>query len=191
MASNGRHRAPSRTLGRIAVPGVLAFFGWLADNTPMSWGGLLGFIALGMLVSLFYPIVFLLALEAPGSLVPWQWRAWWRKGEAHRPAIRKWLRRVVEAADKHACAFCGSSSQLQLDHIRPWSLGGRTSFCNLIVLCRTCNVVKSNYWVMRNGRVVYRPFEGADHMRQAAAILTAERRARRNPARWIRAAASL
>lgn len=184
------HRAPARTLGRWGVPGALAFFGWLADNTPGSAAGFLGFLALGLLISLTYPLLALLAVEAPGALVPWQWRAWYRRGRP-RPGISKRLRRVVYAADRYACCYCRRSGGIQLDHVRPWSLGGRTSFYNSFTLCRDCNIIKSNYWVTRSGRVVYNPFKGKSHMAMAAAVLAAERRARWNPARWIRAAAAL
>ena len=185
------HRAPARTLGRIALPGVFAFFIWLAENTPGGPWGFGGFILLGLAVSLFYPLIVLLAIEAPGALVPWQWRAWYRRGREHRPTIRRWLRRVVEAADKHACAFCGSSAQLQFDHVRPWSLGGRTSFFNAMTLCGPCNRVKSNYWVHKSGRRTYNPFEGHGNARQAAAILAFELRHRWSLWRFIRAAIAL
>jgi hypothetical protein len=170
---------------------VFAFFTWLTVNTPMGLFGFLGFILLGVALSLFYPLIALLAVEAPGALVPCNWRAYWRRGQEHRPAVRRYLRRIVYAADRHACCYCRRSAGLQLDHFRPWSLGGRTSFYNSFTLCRDCNIIKSNYWIRRDGRVVYKPFEGKSHMTMAAAILAAERRARRNPARWIRAAVAL
>jgi HNH endonuclease len=189
--SRAGHRAPARTLGRWGLPGALAFFCWLADNTPGSVAGFLGFIALGVLISLFYPLAVLLAAEAPGALVPWQWRAWYRQGQEHRPAVRKRLRRVVYAADRNACCYCRSSAGLQLDHYRPWSLGGRTSYWNSFTLCGPCNRVKSNYWVHRSGRVTYRSFDGWHRPVQAAAILAFERRYRWSLMRFVRAATAL
>jgi HNH endonuclease len=189
--SRAGHRAPARTLGRWALPGVLAFFAWLAENTPGGVFGFLGLVGTGLLVSLFYPLAVLMAIEAPGALVPWQWRAWWRKGEARRPGIAKRLRRVVYAADGYACAFCRSSGDLQLDHMRPWSLGGRTSFFNSMTLCGQCNRVKSNYWRFRNGRVTYHSFDGYHYPVRAAEILAFELRRRHSIRRFVRAAIAL
>lgn len=191
MAANGRHRPPSRTLGRVALPGVFAFFTWLAENTPAGLWGFLGLLGTGLLISLFYPLIVLMAIEAPGGLVPWQWRAWWRKGEAHRPSVRKRLRRVVYAADGYACAYCRKSHDIQLDHMRPWSLGGRTSFFNSMTLCGTCNRIKSNYWRFRSRRVTYHSFDGYHYPAKAAEILAFEMRHRWSPWRFIRAAIAL
>jgi hypothetical protein len=192
-SSAARHRAPARTLGRWALPGVLAFFAWLAENTPGGVLGFAGLIATGLLVSLFYPLVVLMAIEAPGGLVPCSWRTWWRRGQERRPAISKRLRRIVYAADRHMCclSWCRSSADLNLDHVRPWSLGGRTSFWNFCTLCGHHNRVKSNYWAFKGGRYTYRPFEGYGNAREAAAILAFELRYRRSLWRFIRAAISL
>jgi 5-methylcytosine-specific restriction endonuclease McrA len=50
---------------------------------------------------------------------------------------------LVEAFGEQ-CAECGSTTNLQVDHIKPHSLGGRTVFNNLQLLCGTCNSKKSN-----------------------------------------------
>jgi hypothetical protein len=84
--------------------------------------------------------------------------------------------------------YCHSRAGLQLDHIRPWSAGGLTSLFNLAVLCSLHNRVKSNYWRDRDGFVHYRAFTRADDLAIAAAVLRAERRCRRSPLRWLRAA---
>lgn len=189
--SRAGHRAPARTLGRFALPGVLAFSAWLAENTPAGLFGFIGFILLGAAVSLFYPLAVLLAFEAPGALVPWQCRAWYRRGQEHRPAVSRRLRRVVYAADGYACCYCRSSASLQLDHYKPWSLGGRTSYWNSFTLCGRCNRVKSNYWVHRSGRVTYSPFAGSRYPGDAARILAFERRYRWSLRRFVRAALAL
>ena len=42
-----------------------------------------------------------------------------------------------EASGK--CQNCGSTARLEIDHIRPYALGGKTTKENLRLLCRNCN----------------------------------------------------
>lgn len=53
------------------------------------------------------------------------------------------LRRQILDRDG-ACVHCGSTENLHIDHIEPFSRGGLTVLENLQVLCRTCNSRKSN-----------------------------------------------
>lgn len=188
-----RHRAPARTLSRWLLPGSAMVFLWLGDNDPGSAAGFGAFLGAGLALSLFYPLLALIALETPGALVPSSWRAWYRRGAADRPHIPDRLRRIVYAADRHVCClpWCRSSADLNLDHVRPWSLGGRTSFWNFCTLCGYHNRVKSNYWVFRGGRYTYHPFEGHGNAREAARILAFELRHRWSIIRFIRASMSL
>jgi hypothetical protein len=49
------------------------------------------------------------------------------------------------------CVVCGSKSNLQCDHIIPWSKGGSSKDPkNFQPLCRRCNLEKSN-------KIAYRP----------------------------------
>lgn len=59
-----------------------------------------------------------------------------------RPRIPMWLRNLILERDGHRCVRCGSSDQLELDHIVPWALGGREEPANLQALCRPCNQAK-------------------------------------------------
>ena len=52
------------------------------------------------------------------------------------------LRLAVLSRDNNRCRYCGSNAYLELDHIIPLSKGGATSYENLQVLCRSCNLRK-------------------------------------------------
>lgn len=62
----------------------------------------------------------------------------------------KRLRFQVLARDEFTCKYCGasprkdSSVSLHIDHIIPWSKGGKTTLSNLQTLCAACNLGKSN-----------------------------------------------
>ena len=46
--------------------------------------------------------------------------------------------------DGGKCVLCNSRESLEFDHIIPHSKGGATSYRNLQILCKACNVKKSN-----------------------------------------------
>ncbi len=54
------------------------------------------------------------------------------------------IKLLVWERDGGACTKCGSTSELQYDHIIPQSLGGATTPENLQILCGICNRAKSN-----------------------------------------------
>lgn len=58
--------------------------------------------------------------------------------------ISKQMRNEVLIKYKHTCVFCGSNNNLEIDHIIPVSKKGITEFLNLQVLCKSCNLKKSN-----------------------------------------------
>lgn len=64
--------------------------------------------------------------------------------ETKRPPIPKEVVDAVYRRDKGRCVYCGSTEELQLDHIIPFSRGGATNIENLQLLCRSCNIKKSN-----------------------------------------------
>jgi 5-methylcytosine-specific restriction endonuclease McrA len=146
------------------------------------------------------------AFSSPGGMLPLlfprRWRWWYRRhrkrgvrGSQRSGRVGTHLREMVERADRHRCVACGATratmsehsqrTRLQVDHIVPWIMGGLTCLWNCALLCRSCNMIKSAYWVAPGGRVYYRRGYRAPHA--AAEILAAERRARHSPARWLRA----
>lgn len=66
---------------------------------------------------------------------------WSYKSLGGRPTIPRQLREKVFARDKHTCRHCGCTdkSKLSVDHIMPYSRGGKDSFENFQTLCRSCN----------------------------------------------------
>lgn len=64
--------------------------------------------------------------------------------------IKLGLRYTVLNRDRFKCVLCGNSPamsidcRLHVDHIIPFSKGGKTEICNLRALCQHCNLGKSN-----------------------------------------------
>lgn len=52
--------------------------------------------------------------------------------------VPAYVKKEVYLRDK-ACKKCGSHFALEFDHIKPYSLGGKTEISNLRLLCRNCN----------------------------------------------------
>ncbi len=47
--------------------------------------------------------------------------------------------------DKHECQYCGSKSDLTLDHVMPRSKGGKSNWKNLVTACKSCNAKKGDF----------------------------------------------
>jgi len=57
----------------------------------------------------------------------------------------KFNRRNIFARDKNRCQYCGKrypTSELSLDHVIPRSMGGQTSWENIVCACVKCNIKK-------------------------------------------------
>lgn len=71
-----------------------------------------------------------------------------------RGYISPTLRKQVAGRDNYTCQECGKKlsfeDTLHLDHIVPVALGGETTLSNLRVLCRDCNLKKSDLLVGEN-----------------------------------------
>jgi 5-methylcytosine-specific restriction endonuclease McrA len=57
----------------------------------------------------------------------------------------KFNRRNIYARDGNSCQYCGkrfSTTELSLDHVVPKSLGGKTTWENIVCACLKCNIRK-------------------------------------------------
>jgi 5-methylcytosine-specific restriction endonuclease McrA len=68
--------------------------------------------------------------------------------DTHR---RKITRRAVFARDDWTCQYCGSRSNLTVDHVVPRSKGGPSSWDNIVASCAPCNRRKGNTLLRYSG----------------------------------------
>lgn len=61
-----------------------------------------------------------------------------------RAKVSNKMRFAIYNRDGYRCRKCGSSDNLEIDHIYPISKGGKSEFNNLQTLCHNCNSKKSN-----------------------------------------------
>ncbi len=61
-----------------------------------------------------------------------------------REPIPREIISTIYKRDGGRCVYCGSTQNLQIDHIIPFSKGGATTLENLQLLCQKCNLEKSN-----------------------------------------------
>jgi len=68
--------------------------------------------------------------------------------DTHR---RKITRRAVFARDGWTCQYCGSRSNLTVDHVIPRSKGGPSSWENIVASCAPCNRRKGDALLRQAG----------------------------------------
>ncbi len=52
------------------------------------------------------------------------------------------MRRLILTRDRYRCAYCKKSITdltANIEHVKPWHVGGRTVHTNLVAACRDCN----------------------------------------------------
>lgn len=59
-----------------------------------------------------------------------------------RMIIKEELRNRILDRDGNKCVLCGSDKKLEIDHVLPFSKGGKTDESNLQTLCKKCNIKK-------------------------------------------------
>ncbi len=53
-------------------------------------------------------------------------------------------RQNVFKRDSYECQYCGTKTELTLDHVLPRSRKGRSSWTNLVTACKSCNARKGD-----------------------------------------------
>lgn len=74
----------------------------------------------------------------------------------HRTPSRK-MRDLVIERDGNVCRYCCrviNINYLTVDHVVPFSRGGKTVMDNLVVACKKCNQKKSNYLPQEIGMIL-------------------------------------
>jgi 5-methylcytosine-specific restriction endonuclease McrA len=62
-----------------------------------------------------------------------------------RPHIPAALSAQLFARDENTCQYCGAMNvPMNLDHVFAFAQGGDTTLANLVVSCRTCNLLASD-----------------------------------------------
>ncbi len=69
---------------------------------------------------------------------------------ARRPAFTRFN---VFLRDRFECVYCGDGSELTFDHLIPRSLGGRTTWENVVTACSTCNLTKGGRLAKEAGMI--------------------------------------
>jgi hypothetical protein len=82
-----------------------------------------------------------------------------------RNRIPAWVKSAVWERDEAQCVKCGSSENLQFDHVIPYSKGGSDTPRNLQILCRECNLEKSNHIGLMESKQRRQLRESESHIR--------------------------
>lgn len=62
-----------------------------------------------------------------------------RGAQIDKRYISTMLKADIWKRDQGQCQICKSTNRLEVDHIRPFAMGGKTEIENLRLLCRNCN----------------------------------------------------
>jgi hypothetical protein len=57
--------------------------------------------------------------------------------------LRRTLAPIVKERDGFVCVYCGATTDLTIDHVKPIALGGTHDLTNLVTACRSCNSKKN------------------------------------------------
>ncbi|MFN5641818.1 MAG: HNH endonuclease [Sphingobacteriales bacterium] len=90
--------------------------------------------------------------------------------------ISQTTKKIVYTRDGGKCQCCGSSINLEYDHIVPFSCGGKSDRSNIQLLCQKCNRSKSNscYCKIHNRKVGIDCCDGKGKSTQSSARTSAQ-----------------
>ncbi|MFZ5815757.1 MAG: HNH endonuclease [Bacillota bacterium] len=92
------------------------------------------------------------------------------------PFAYRYIRLKVLARDKYTCYWCGQPG-FTMDHVTPWSKGGRTTMTNCICACEECNGQRGDMPAEEFARRMNRPvplpgvIQSGRHLTAGAAAL--------------------
>ena len=69
---------------------------------------------------------------------------WKSISNVERAKVTNRLRFAIYKRDNYRCKKCGSTENLEIDHIIPISKGGKSTYSNLQTLCHKCNTEKGS-----------------------------------------------
>lgn len=72
------------------------------------------------------------------------------------PFAYRYIRLKVLARDRYTCYWCGQPG-FTMDHVIPWSKGGRTTLANCICACEACNGRRGDMDAAEFARLMGRP----------------------------------
>ena len=143
--------------------GAVLYGQWLLDHRDYVRDGPPELAMAPMIKHL--PIIERYAPESPGFrevlTVITEIRTHWKERELGKRNTKSRRRRIrksydvlfdkIGRRDGFCCAFCGTVDDLQIDHIIPLRKNGNNDLANLQLLCRTCNLKKSDKAIHRIG----------------------------------------
>ena len=74
--------------------------------------------------------------------------------QIYRKAVN-WSRKNVMVRDSFQCVYCGTKSNLNIDHVLPRSKGGKNTFENTVTACMNCNIRKGDR-TLREAKMFYK-----------------------------------
>lgn len=117
---------------------MLLLMSWAVD--VMYWLAHGGLLDIAKIAGIFVAAVIVFGIISRGVGSPA------RLGKRNTRYIAQDVRTAVMRRDRGRCRRCGSKRDLQFDHKKPWSKGGRNTVWNIQLLCGTCNRRKGANW---------------------------------------------
>jgi len=94
------------------------------------------------------PVIYDLSSKGNNSIIYYIFYALVKSGigkKKRRSLSKAVFKRLLEKYN-FKCNSCNSTENLSIDHIKPVSKGGKDTFDNLQILCKSCNSRKGSRW---------------------------------------------